>query len=287
MNVANKIILGTVQFGLPYGINNSTGEQVSLTEVEKLLSYSANVGIRTLDTSSAYGNSEQVLGQVIGKCEKFKIISKFPQGQLAVESAFSQSLQHLKQEKLYGYLVHHFSFYKDNPSIWDDFVVLKASGKVEKIGFSLYSPHELEYILTQNIKFDLIQIPYNIFDRSFDPYFEILKNRQVEIHARSVFLQGLFFRDLEQLPLKLQPLRVYLTKIKEYCSAENITIEELALNFNLHHPHIDGVLIGVETLEQLQENMKSIRTVPNLKADEFIKTINISEKNLLNPVNWK
>ena len=73
---------------------------------------------------------------------------------------FNGSLRRLKVEKLYGYLLHHFEVYKNNPKVWDEFVALKESGKVKKIGFSLYSPAELELILNNKSPFDLIQVPF-------------------------------------------------------------------------------------------------------------------------------
>ena len=138
----NKLVLGTVQFGLQYGIN-SAGRPSEET-VKGILAEAAKGGIITLDTSSAYGNSEEVLGDTITPEEKFRIVSKFPKGETPVTEMFNGSLNRLKVNQLYGYLLHHFEVYKNNPKVWDEFVALKESGKVQKIGFSLYSPEDLE-----------------------------------------------------------------------------------------------------------------------------------------------
>ena len=159
----SKIVLGTVQFGLQYGVNSAG--RPSQDAVKGILEEAAKGGITTLDTSSAYGNSEEVLGECITLDENFKIVSKYPKGETPVGEMFHGSLKRLKVNQLYGYLLHHFEVYKNNPAVWDEFVALKESGKVQKIGFSLYTPEELEFILNNGSPFDLIQVPFNIFDK--------------------------------------------------------------------------------------------------------------------------
>ncbi|MBQ3608569.1 MAG: aldo/keto reductase [Bacteroidaceae bacterium] len=276
---ANKLILGTVQFGVQYGVNSAGRPDAAM--VYSILEEAYNNNIRILDTSSAYGNAEEILGTTIDKENLFKIVSKYPKCDKSVKECFDQSLKDLKVERLYGYLLHHFSVYQENPTMWKDMLALKYSGKVKKVGFSLYSPSELEIILNDNIEFDIIQIPYNIFDRQFESYFSLLKEKGVEIHVRSTFLQGLFFKERNHLPPKLQPLKPYLEQLDVYAQNQQISIAELALNYNLQNKYIDGVLIGVDNVEQLKTNLSSIIDFPiNL-------SIPVKEKELLNPVNWK
>lgn len=274
----NKLVLGTVQFGLQYGVNSAgrPSEEV----VKNILEEAAKGGITTLDTSSAYGNSEQILGECVTHSENFKIVSKYPKSETSVVEMFNCSLNRLRVNHLYGYLLHHFEVYKNNPKIWEDFVALKESGKVQKIGFSLYSPEELEPILKEGSPFDLIQIPFNIFDRKFLPYMKELHENGVEIHVRSTFLQGLFFKDRNALPEKLQPLKKYLLQLDDFSKETGLSISEITLNYNQQNPYIDGVLIGVDNVAQLQTNLASIKEVPI----DF--EIEIKEQDLLNPVNW-
>lgn len=275
----SKLILGTVQFGCDYGINSAgrpSGHQVG-----EILKECLNHEITMLDTSSAYGNSEKVLGHEMPDKENFRIISKYPKCSLPVFKKCENSLEDLGVSSLYGYLLHHFHIYAGYPEIWRDFIELKDSGKVENIGFSLYSPEELDRILEDEIPFDIVQIPYNIFDRQFDPYLERLKDMGVKIHVRSTFLQGLFFKDRESLPSALSPLKKYLLALDVYASEKGLTVAEVALNSNLQNPYIDGVLIGVDNNEQLLENIRSIKDV----HIDFYP--NVKEKELLNPVNWK
>lgn len=273
-----KLVLGTVQFGLQYGVN-SAGRPSEET-VKDILAEAAKGGIATLDTSSAYGNSEEILGECITTDEDFKIVSKYPKGEIPVGEMFNSSLKRLKVNQLYGYLLHHFEVYKNNPKVWDEFIALKESGKVQKIGFSLYSPEELEFILKNQSPFDLIQVPFNIFDKKFLPYMQELHENGVEIHVRSTFLQGLFFKDRNTLPEKLKPMKKYLLQLDEFSKLSGLSISEIALNYNLQNPYIDGVLIGVDNVSQLQMNLASIK---NTHIDVNIE---VKEKELLNPVNW-
>ena len=274
----SKLVLGTVQFGLQYGVNSAG--RPSEEAVKSILVEAAKGGITTLDTSSAYGNSEEILGECITADESFKIVSKYPKGETPVSEMFNGSLNRLRVKKLYGYLLHHFEVYKNNSKVWDKFVALKESNKVQKIGFSLYTPEELEFILNNKSPFDLIQVPFNIFDKKFLPYMKQLHENGVEIHVRSTFLQGLFFKDRNALPNKLQPMKKYLLQLDEFSKKSGLSISEIALNYNLQNPYIDGVLIGVDNVEQLQTNLKSVKDTP------IDIEIEVNEQELLNPVNW-
>lgn len=274
---ANKLVLGTVQFGCQYGINSEGRPDAQM--VSDILKEANKGGISILDTSAAYGNAEEVLGNS-NVTERFKLVSKYPKCEKTVLETFDSSLDKLKCSKLYGYLLHHFSLYTDNKKIWKEFVKLKNNEKVDKIGFSLYEPYELDIILKDGIPFDLIQIPYNIFDRQFESYFELLKEKNIEIHVRSTFLQGLFFKDRNALPNKLIPLKPYLAILDNYSKKTGLTIAEIALNYNLNNPYIDGVLIGVDTKKQLINNFNSIRDI-NIDLN-----VNVIENDLLKPINW-
>lgn len=274
----SKIVLGTVQFGLQYGVNSAG--RPSEEAVKGILAEATKGGISTLDTSSAYGNSEEILGECVTPEENFKIVSKYPKGETPVKEMFNASLKRLKVDSLYGYLLHHFEVYKSNPKVWDEFIALKNSDKVKKIGFSLYTPEELEFILDNKSPFDLIQVPFNIFDKKFLPYMKELHDKGVEIHVRSTFLQGLFFKDRNALPEKLKPMKKYLLQLDEFSKASGLSISEIALNYNLQNPYIDGVLIGVDNVEQLQMNLNSVKDTP------IDIEIEVKEQELLNPVNW-
>lgn len=275
---ANKLVLGTVQFGLQYGINSAG--RPSTEQVSDILDNAKAGGIKILDTSSAYGNAEEVLG-AIKAGSNFNIVSKYPKCDKPVADTFINSLKVLGVDHLYGYLLHHFEVYRERKEVWNDFIQLQKDGKVDRIGFSLYEPWELDIILKDGIPFSLVQVPFNIFDRQFEPYFKKLKEMDVEIHVRSTFLQGLFFKDRNTLPKKLEPLKKHLLQLDEYANCKGISVGELALNYNLQNPYIDGVLIGVDNKDQLTQNFASVKDV------EINIDIRVEDPDLLKPVNWK
>src|SRR5690606_6759080 len=125
------------------------------------------------------------------------IISKLPDvnSPKMLDERLKESLSNLNREKLYGYLFHHFKTYKSNPDLLETLYSKRDKGVVEKVGFSLYYETELEELLEKDIQFDVLQIPFNIFDHRFRKYFALLKKRGVEIHVRSVFLQGLLLME--------------------------------------------------------------------------------------------
>ncbi len=284
----SKIGLGTVQFGLPYGIANRSG-QTSIVEVLRILKYAKEVGINTLDTSCAYGESENVIGAILSSEKNdFNIVTKFSAQCGSVESVLKSSLKRLKVSSVYGYLVHQFGDFKDSPKIWGSFEQLKMQKKVRKIGFSLYLPEELEWLLKKKIIPDLIQIPYSVFDRRFEPYLGLLKKNGVEVHTRSVFLQGLVYLRPEELSGNLKKARIPLEKLQAIASNHNLSVGALCLNAVLSDPLVDKVIVGVDRLKQLKEN---VRLIKDVKVVEMLrpqsKKLAIQDENLLLPYKWR
>jgi aryl-alcohol dehydrogenase-like predicted oxidoreductase len=281
-----KITLGTVQFGIQYGISNTHGVP-SDSELESIFSVASELGIQQLDTAKAYGNAEERIGQLSNS--KFDIITKFPNvdSKEDLELALSESLQKLNVASVYGYLAHNADVIIRNPSLWEVLLEAKKEGKIKKIGYSLYTPEQLERLLDLNCIPDLVQLPYSILDRKFEKQLSILKQLGTEVHVRSVFLQGLYFMNPNKLPEKLQPLQDSLVELKNLCIENNVSVGEVALNYVISNPNIDKLVIGIETAEQLREN---INLVTNWKSNKVlfskIEAIEIKDKSLLNPVNW-
>lgn len=271
-----KIGLGTVQFGIPYGISNQQG-QTSSSEVGKILETARERRIQIIDTASAYGNAEKVLGQ--HDLSPFKVVSKFmpPGDNETVSDHLKRSLHDLQMDSLYGYLAHRPKHLSKSLSIWEELKSLKEEKLIMKIGYSLNEPGELELLLSQNITPDIVQAPFNYFDRRFEELMITLKEEGCEIHARSAFLQGLFFMDIDQLDSYFDPLIPALNNVQK-------NVDDLPgalLNFVLNQPFIDNVIIGVENNRQFIENLDSLATLstlPNL-------TTKIPESILI-PSNW-
>jgi len=287
----SKISLGTVQFGQDYGIANTRG-RVSEGEVREILDYAKGVGITSLDTAFAYGVSEAVLGKCLKESSgDFKIISKLPplkeKGSQKVEEFFKESMQRLGVRKIYGYLVHRYTDIFINEDIWKSLIRLKENGQVEKIGFSLYSPEELSSLLERDIDLDIIQVPYSIFDRRFEKYFHVLREKGIEIQARSVFLQGLAFLRAEALPVALQEARPQLEDLKKIAEGQNISIEALCLNFVLLNRDIGKVVIGVDSLAHLKKNVTSVASADSVReVCGRLDEVRIESEDILLPYKW-
>ena len=283
-----KLGLGTVQFGMDYGINNTKGKVLKEKAFE-ILEVAWNNGIDMLDTSALYGESEYVIGQFLKENNApFKIISKLPPCDADdIENRFCESLKKLNRDRLFGYLIHHFDSFRKNRHIWDILQKMKSQKKVEKIGFSLYYPQEVEYIMMENIEFDMVQVPFSIFDQRFSGIFEVLRERNVEIHVRSVFLQGLVFKNALTMHGIFDNFRDKLSSLHSISQDINVSISALCLNFAVLNEYIDKVIIGIDSLSNLQENINALKYQDRV-GDVYNSLLNLKEDNekIILPCNW-
>lgn len=273
-----KFALGTVQFGLDYGVSNNSG-QTSQQEVQAILKKAKENSLLILDTARVYGESEEVLG----RCESisdFNIVSKFMPSHSdgPISDQLKSSLEKLRVSKLYGFLTHRPNSLIDYPEDWQELIQLKKEGLVEKIGFSLNTPHELESLLENGLEPDLIQVPYNYLDRRFEDHMIRLHQKGCEIHARSSFLQGLFFVPAENLTEHFDEIIPLLSKLQ---SKYGKSLASSLLHFTTSRPFIDKVVIGVENSTQLSQNIEQLETAIPLENRNFM----ISER-ILVPSNW-
>jgi aryl-alcohol dehydrogenase-like predicted oxidoreductase len=287
-----KIVLGTVQFGLNYGINNTTGKP-NREKVFDILDYAWSKGIDTLDTAVHYGDAIAVIGAYHSQStHRFKVISKFQENRdLDLKKSVQTSLDTLQIEQLEGLLCHSFDFFTTNLAIRRELQFLKKIGVVKKIGVSIYSKEQLAFLIEQHFLYavDIIQLPYNLLDNAAQKGQLIAKAKEIgiEIHTRSVFLQGLFFRPLHTLPQKIQALSPYLKDLHKITQDSELPMHQLALSYALANENIEKVLIGVDSIEQLQSNLETSKNYPlqqNTLAS--LDRIKVKELNLLQPVNW-
>jgi aryl-alcohol dehydrogenase-like predicted oxidoreductase len=280
----SKLALGTVQFGLDYGISNSRGK-VDEQTVKTILDEAYSHGIRMLDTARAYGNSEEVIGNYLMAGQPYQIISKIRGGVTnpqEVLEEFEISSIALQRSSLYAYMFHQFDDLYQNPELWVAMEALKEKGKIEKAGVSLYFPWQLEWLLEQKVSLDLVQLPYSILDRRFEPYFNRLKEHQVEIHVRSVFLQGLYFMSANQLSAFFAPVKPFLNALQKNINSD--VLPDLLLQFVLLNKHIDRVVIGVTSIEELKANVSATENNDLVMLNQLeIPQLN---EQILIPSNW-
>ncbi len=248
-----KLALGTVQFGLNYGVSNTNGK-TPIIEVGRILSAAHEAGINLLDTAFAYGDSQEVLGKV--GVRDFKVVSKFiqPTDLVTLEGQIESTLTQLGVNTLYAFLAHRPLSVLENPELWDTLKQFKLIGKIQKIGFSFNTIVEANNVLSAGFLPDIIQVPYSYFDRRFESIMLDLKNKGCEIHTRSAFLQGLFFMNTSDLPQFFNPVKEIIENLQQNYQP----IGGSLLNFCLHQNFIDRVVFGVNNLEQLLHNINSI-----------------------------
>lgn len=281
-----KLALGTVQFGMQYGIANA-GVRLGRTEVGQLLKYALQSGVDMLDTAAAYGDSEACLGAAgVGG---FRVVTKLPiEMDDDVESwvfeHLKASLRRLRTDRVYGLLLHRSQQLQGDGGrlLAKAFVRLKTEGLVTKVGISIYDPKELEQV-TKLCPIDLVQAPLNVFDQRLmiSGWLQRLHDEGVEVHVRSVFLQGLLLMPRNRIPNKFSPWSVLFDRWHAWLAESNTTAIEACLAF-VNHPMIDRVVIGVNDLVQLKDLLQasrgdSTKELPNLACHDT---------KLINPSNW-
>ena len=257
--------MGTVQFGMSYGISNMSG-QVPPDEVNRILDCCKSNGIDTLDTAQGYGESEKVLGQF--DLSPFKIVTK-----LMGNACLEDSLEKLRVQSVYGLMFHRENECTDET--WKKFESYKAQGLAKKIGVSVYTPKVLES-LVEKYPVEIVQFPMNILDQSFVPLLPKLKEKGIEVHTRSAFLQGLILMD--RIPEYFAPVRDKIEAIPKPRLG-------YALDFCRKQEQVDKTVVGVTSLRDLQEIAAAYsREVP--EETDFSRYA-VSDERYINPSLWK
>lgn len=255
-----NLVLGTAQFGLPYGVFEPS-RSVPNRKVREILEIAWKNGVRTLDTAQAYGDVEEILGEIGVK--HFKIINKISVSSMqssasssAVEDSLLTSLRKLKVDCLEGVLFH------DPGSLFTEFgndcyirlQEARSSGLLKKIGVSVYTPMELQRLLSE-FQFDIVQCPINLADRRFldSGLVAACIDNGIEVHARSIFLQGLLLAKAAEIPDKFSPWQEGFANLAGWVQSQGVSHIQAALNFVTQLREVSGVLVGVDSPEHLLE----------------------------------
>ena len=285
-----RIALGTVQFGLSYGIANRQG-QPYLNEVAKILAVARQSGMDTLDTAIAYGDSEQRLGAI--GVQDWQVVSKLPAlSELSTsvtkwtKGSVISSLERLKIDSLYGILLHQPDdlMSPQGEEVYNALLSLKKEQLVQKIGISVYHPAQLD-ALCSRFSFDLVQAPLNVLDQQLihSGWLAKLTTQNIEVHVRSIFLQGLLLMDEQTRPKKFRRWSHLWKTWHNWLQQNNLTPLQACLGFALAQPQISHVLVGVDSVDQLKEILTfadSLKTpIPNL--------LSTTDLDLINPSRWQ
>lgn len=284
-----KLALGTAQFGLAYGIANTEG-QVTAEAAVKILARAREAGMDTIDTAIAYGQSEQRLGEA--GIEGWQIVSKLPaipdgcaDVQAWVIANVDASLARLQVSSLRGLLLHRPGqlLEANGRQLYQALLQLKDTGKVEKIGISIYEPSELDDLCAQ-YAFDLVQAPFNVFDRRLaaSGWLHRLHAEGVEIHVRSAFLQGLLLSSTGTSPVGFERWESLWSSWRAWTVDAGLNPLRAALGHVLSYPEIARVVVGVDSLAQLNEILACAES-GQLRAPDTLAT---ADPDLLNPARW-
>ena len=276
--------------GLDYGVNNTYGK-ISNRQSFEILSLAFSNGINILDTAEVYGNSHHIIGNFHYKnpSSKFKIITKLPLDIKTheIKSKVFEYLKVLRVEKIETLMFHSFDTFKNNVIAIDLLNSLKSDGYIKNIGVSVYTNDEIEFLIDKN-SIDVVQLPFNLLDnfRVRGELIKKLKESKKIVHTRSAFLQGLFFKKIDDNNIVVKELNKELILLNNIISKLGCTMEELALSYCINQKLIDKVIVGVDSVSQLNANLKATQFKLPSKFKIDIDSINVKNLKLLNPSLW-
>ena len=294
----SELTLGTAQLGMEYGISNKIGK-LSSKKATEILKIASSVGINCYDTARAYGNSEQVLGKFLKKESKNNIvITKIPnineisfdETSNKIRKNISESSFYLGMKDIPICLLHEPTRIDKDDDMVRSIIKLKKEGLIKKIGISTYVPKEAKEFLDIP-QLDVIQIPLNVFDTRLihNNTLKELNNGGKIIFARSVYLQGLIGMETNQIPLFLEEAKPHIKNLKIISEEFNMNIREMALAFVKDLEEISSVIIGIESPDQLNENIEFLnkKSLPIKIRERIMDEFSNLPEEIINPGIWK
>jgi aryl-alcohol dehydrogenase-like predicted oxidoreductase len=283
----NRIVLGGAQLGLPYGILNG-GETLSREEVARILDTAIALGIDSIDTAIAYGQSESIIGETAQN--RFNIISKLPPLPLGVSNVsewvhtqVDASLARLNCKSLDALLLHRPQDLVEQrgAELYAAINSLKIKKIIQRFGISIYAPDELDGIIGK-FDIDVVQAPLNVFDRRILGVIDQLTARNIKVHVRSVFLQGVLIASPKDRPQRFQPWSEHFAQFDTWVHSTGLSAMACCLGFALQQPGVAKLVIGTTSAESLAEIMNS---VPNMYL-EVPADLRSSSEQLIDPRIW-
>ena len=285
-----KLALGTVQFGLDYGVANTDGK-MDTTTMTSILQQAWAKGIDTLDTAISYGESEKRLG--ITNVKDWRIVTKLPKIpnectniNTWILNQVQKSLLRLGVIRISALLLHRPDqlLESNGVEIWKALQDLKQKNIVKKIGFSVYDCNQLD-ALWDSFQPNIVQMPYNLLDKRFliSGWMKKMNDAGVEIHVRSIFLQGLLLMSKSDRPEKFNHWKEIWEVLDAWLLEYDITAVEAAISFAMDNPYIDKIVVGVDNVQQLEEILSIIL---KRKIVHPPKSLHTSDVRLINPSQW-
>ncbi|MBQ2890690.1 MAG: aldo/keto reductase [Clostridia bacterium] len=297
----SRLQLGTVQLGVPYGINNAGG-QPDREEAFKILDCAIEKGINILDTASGYGESEEIIGEWLKTIPQEKrptIVTKmmdldhssYDALKADVFAKVEESRRKLGVETIDVLMLHRFDDYtNDRENMMKVFQALKDEGLIKYAGASVYSYHNWKELAESG--FDATQIPMNIFDwtQITNGGLSELEKSGMMVFVRSVYLQGLIFRNPDDLPAHMDYCVEPLKKFHGLCEKYKLTPAELAMSFVLSLKGIHGLVLGSEKVEQVEQNVELFENTVRFgdaEMEEIRGLFEVMDPRVINPSEWE
>lgn len=291
----SKVGLGTVQFGLDYGFTRKKTQD----EVDKILYTADKYGVNFIDTARSYGDSEEKIGRFTSENKNnFVIATKFekiiPDDAKSrdmlrdkIYKSIDTSLMMLKSDSLDIIQLHQTdSFLIENPSFWEILNLLKEEKLISSIGISVYEEQETKHLLDLYGDYiDFFQVPYNVFDRRFENLKNEFEKRNIGVIARSIFLKGVVPCEIDKLPSELLDLKPYKEKLLTVAKKMNMKPQEAGLSYVYYKSFITSMILGVDSAEELEHNVKTIDNSQVLDEMTF-DNLKVSDLRLIDPRKW-
>jgi aryl-alcohol dehydrogenase-like predicted oxidoreductase len=292
----SRLAVGTAQFGLDYGITNQAG-RVPEQQAREILEWATSEGIDTIDTAHSYGESEAVIGGALPDTPAVRIVTKTPhlssasysqEAREIVRASFTESLQRLRRQQVYALLVHNAEdlIGPFGDAVWAELQQLKSAGAVEKIGVSTYDGPQIDVALAR-YPVDVVQLPYNVLDQRLveGGQLSACASANVEVHARSLFLQGLLLLQPQQIPDRFAAIRDAVDALDREFEQAGLSRLEGLIADALTRPEIGRLVCGVTSQRELEAISLAEHRASRVEVVRIPRFFNVDAR-LLNPARW-
>jgi len=284
---SNKIAIGSAQFGMSYGITNKNG-QVHQNEIDAILKLAWENGINTLDTAKGYGTSEEAIGNYLKKWPEnlWNVITKLCDREISVADQIKDSTEKLTIVPTVT-MAHSAQIFL-NEKFQSELANAIKNQLINKTGVSLYNEDEINKILESNFKLDVIQLPMNILDTRLyrNRMLARLYEKGIEIHVRSVFLQGMFYLSNSEIKERFSDAVPVVNKLKSIAKTDGLSLAELSLLWLVSLEEVGKVIIGIDNEDQLNNHLETLKKKVDPKVFEEVLSIYYENETILNPSLW-
>jgi aryl-alcohol dehydrogenase-like predicted oxidoreductase len=278
-----EIILGSANFAQGYGL---LANNLPISDIEQLLSLAHDEGIKLVDTSPSYGDSEKILGDLAdGRFEYITKFSNLDAENLELEEKIDGSLVRLRTTYLHAMLFHRSSdlLGSNGKKLLRKALELKKLGKIANVGVSIYDPSELDSLPEIGF-FDIVQGPLNVFDQRIitTGWASKMESLGIQFHARSIFLQGMLLLAPRDIPNKLRKFESSWLAYRDWMSSKGLQGAQGPCSFIKDKTQVSAAVVGVNSTEQLTEIVSAFEEAEKYDAAE----LGTNDLNLIDPRNW-